>query len=147
MRVTESRDGAFSDGGIPAVTGGFREDGRAEGGIERTGEDRKSFVAVALAMGGAMMVPDDPEHRVPVLSIIFEGAQLESEIGTGRIGFAGEDGGEALGNRPGLVGIIGQPHSHEYGAEIGVAQSELTEFRGPFRDRAAGIRGHEDCDV
>ena len=78
--------------------------GRAGLVVERHRRRRHLLVAGALAMRGAAVVADHPQHGLAVLLVAGEGAELLGHLGRGRVGDAGHDGGEraadARGRRP-----------------------------------------------
>ena len=62
--------------------------------VERRRRDGQPLVARRLAVGGALVVADDAQHRLRVRPVAGEGAALGGDLGRGRVGAAGEDGGE-----------------------------------------------------
>ncbi len=115
--------------------------------VERHRRDRQPLVAAGLAVGGAAVVADHPQHRLGVLGIAGEGAQLLRHLGRGGIGDAGHDRGQRAAERPALVAVIAQPHVHQQAADIGVAEAEGAELVAQLRDRRAGELRHHHADL
>ena len=59
--------------------------------VERHRRRRHLLVAGALAVRGAAMVADDPQHVLAVLLVAREGAELPGHLGRGGIADAGHD--------------------------------------------------------
>ena len=53
----------------------------------------------------------------------------------------------AAGQRPALVGVVGQAQGHEQGAEVGVAEAELAEAPGGLGDGLGRVVGVADQDL
>ena len=83
---------------VPGLGGGRRQiDVGAGLDVERHRVDRKAFIAVVFAIGGAAMVADHPQHGFAIFLKTGEGAELLRHLGGGGVGHAGEDGGKRAG--------------------------------------------------
>ena len=102
--------------------------------IERHRIDRQRLIAGRIAVGGAAVIADHPQHVLGVLLVAGEGAELARHLGRGRVGHAGHDRGQRAAQRPAFLGIIGQPHGHQEAADVGEAESEGAEFVGQVGD-------------
>ena len=69
--------------------------------VERGRRDRELLVSPGLAVGGALMIADDAQHRFRIVSMAGEGAALGGDLGRSRIGASGEDRGKARRRSPG----------------------------------------------
>jgi hypothetical protein len=106
-----------------ALGGGHQVHVRAGLRLQRHRRHRHALIAGFLAIGGAAMVADHPQHVVPVLLVTGKRAELARHLGRGRIGDARHDGAQRPAHRPAFVGVVGQPAGHEQPAEVGEAQA------------------------
>ncbi len=127
-----------------------RGEGRAalyeRGVIERGRGDRQALVAGNLAVGGALVVADDAQHRLRVRLHAGEGARLGGEFGRGRIGAAGHHRRQRAADRPPLVRIVGDAAGHQEAADVGVAEAERAVLVGEPGDLLRGELRHRHRD-
>ena len=112
--------------------------------IERGRRDGQRLVARGLAVGGALVIADHAQHRLRIRPVAGEGAALGGDLGRGRIGAAGEDGGERAADRPAVVAVVRNARRHEQAADVGVAEAERAVVIGEARDFLRGELRHRD---
>jgi hypothetical protein len=114
---------------------------------QRHGVDGEALVAGALAVRGAAMVADHPQHVLAVLGVAGEGAELLRHLRRGRIGDAGHHRGDRRAQRAPGRRIVRQAHGHQQAADIGEAEAEGAEVVGQLRDLARGELRHHHRDL
>ncbi len=87
------------------------------------------------------------DHRLDVLVVPGEGSHPGGGAGRGGVGVPGHQGGDGGGPRPTLVGVVGQALGHEQGAEVGVADAQLTEAPRVLGDLVGRVVGVADDDL
>ncbi|MDF9789938.1 hypothetical protein M2440_000639 [Methylorubrum extorquens] len=80
------------------------------------------------------MVADHPQHVLGVVRVGLEGAEFGRHFGGGGVGHARHDRGERAGQRPALIGVVGQAHGHQQTADIGVAEAQRAVLVGKLGD-------------
>ena len=93
------------------------------------------------------MLLEHPQRGLGVLGVAGERAHAGRGAGRGLVGPAGHQRGDGGGHRAALVGVVGQAHGHEQGAEVGVAEAELTEPAAVVADGLGGVVGPADQDL
>ena len=115
---------------------------------ETGGHEQIGGHAVLLdAMGGGTMLLEHAQHVLGVLGVAGEGAHAGGGAGRGGIGMTGHERGDGRGQRTTLIGVVGKTEGHEQGADVGVAQPELTELVGVLTDRDGRVIGVADEDL
>jgi hypothetical protein len=148
LRVAVAVGFAEREGLFPAGAGALDEALIGAGGVvERHRVDREALVALGEAVRGAAVVADHAEHVVRILLVAREGAELARDLGRGRVGHAGHDGGERAAERPAGFRVVRKAHGHQEAADIGVAEAERPVGVGQFGDLAARELGHGDRDL
>ncbi|GJE34191.1 hypothetical protein LDDCCGHA_4398 [Methylobacterium oxalidis] len=130
------RHGALGDVGLRHV-----------GVVEGDGGDAQELVALGLAVGGAAVVADDAQHRVGVLGVFLEGAELGRHLGGGGVGGARHDGAERAGERAPFRRVVGQAHRHQQAADVRVAEAERPVAVGQLGDLLRGELRHHHRDL
>ncbi len=120
---------------------------RDVGVVEGDRRDVQELVALGLAVRGPAMIADDAQHRVGILLVGREGAELRSHLGRGRVGDTRHDRRERAGQGPTRVGIVGQAHGHQQAADIGVAEAERPVAVGELRDLLRRELRHHHGDL
>ncbi len=116
-------------------------------GIDRDRPDREALVVALLAVGGAPVVADHPQHRLAVRGEAREGPELARHLGRDRVGGAGHERGDGTRERPALVAVVGDAGGHQQAAEIGVAEAERAVAVGQFGDLLGRVLRHHDRDL
>ncbi len=93
------------------------------------------------------MVAHHPQHRLSIGGELWERAHHRRHLCRGRVGVAGQNGGEGPGHRPAFVRVVGQPHPHENAAQVGVAEAQGAVVVGALGDLAGGEMRHRDGDL
>ncbi len=140
LRVAVAVALAQREGDVPGVPS--RVDERRLGavrGVERHRPDGELFVSRGLAMRGAAVVADHPQHRLAILLEAGEGAELARHLGRGRISDAGHDRGQGAAQGAAFVAVVRQPRAHQQPAEIGDSPGRgCGTRRRAARSRATG---------
>ena len=92
------------------------------------------------------MVADDAQHRLAVLRVAGEGAELAGHLGRGGIGDAGHHRGDGGGDGAALVRIVGDRRRHQEAADIGVAEAERAVLVGELGDAPRRELRHQHRD-
>ena len=114
--------------------------------VERGRRDGELLVACGFAVGGALVIADHAQHRLSVRLVSRKGAAPGRDLGRGRIGAAGEDGGKRGADRPSVIAVVRDARRHEQAADIGVAEAERAVVIGEARDLPRGELRHRDRD-
>ena len=114
--------------------------------VQRHRQGGELLVTLLLAMGGAAMVADHPQHGVLVGGIFGEGAQLARHLGRGGIGDAGHQRRDGAGCGAAFAAVIGHAGAHQQAADIGKAQAQGAVVIGKLRDFLAGELRHQHRD-
>ena len=78
----------------------------APAAIDERPHSPRAVVRRSDAMGGAAMVADDPQHRLAVLGITGEGAELARHLGRGGITRPGHQRGDRAAERAAGVAVV-----------------------------------------
>jgi hypothetical protein len=100
--------------------------------------DRQVLIAGDLAVGGAAVVADDPQHVLLVFLVTGEGADLAGHLGRGGVGNTGHDRGQRAADGAAFVGIVGNAGGHQQAADIGVAEAQGAVLVAQFGDLVEG---------
>ena len=120
---------------------------RAVASHQRDGGDRQLLVAAGLAVGGAAVVADDPQHVLAVALVVGEGAELAGHLGARRVGDAGHDRGQRAADGAAFLRIVGDAGGHQQAADIGVAEAERAVLVGKPRDLLRRELRHHHRDL
>ena len=118
---------AVSEGGVPGFLGG-----QEELGLNALGLD---------AANGITMHADHFQHGLLVHLVAWERTFAFRDARRLCVGFAAHQRGDGAGNVAAFVGVVGEGHGHQQGAEIGIAKAQRTESVGVFGDTRRGIAG------
>ncbi len=84
---------------------------------------------------GFLMLVEHSQHVLLVLGIAGVGTHPSRGLGGGLVGTTGHQRRDRRGVGPTFVGVVGQAEVHQQGADVGVAETELTELQGVLADR------------
>ena len=133
------------------VPGGARGGGQrpvGDGGdVERDGRHRQLLVAHGIAVGGAPVVADHPQHRLAVLGEAGEGAQLAGDLGRCGVGDRGHQRADRAAGVARVVGVVGGAGGHQVAADVGEAEAQGAELVGQLGDPPRRELGHHHRDL
>ena len=108
--------------------------------IERHRRRGHVLIARALAVRGAAMIADHPQHHFAVFVVAREGAELGRHFGRGRVADAGHDGGQRGADRAaGFRSRRGCPTTSEARRHWRSRAPACGSRRSAARSRAKGI--------
>ncbi len=132
---------------VPAGGGAFHQVGVGAGGlVERDRAGGELLVAAGVAVGGAAVVADHPQHRRGVLLVLREGAEVARHLGGRGVGGAGHDRGDGGADGAALLRIVGDAGHHQEAADVGEAEAEGAVVVRVLRDGGRGELRHGDGD-
>ncbi|CAB4623204.1 unannotated protein [freshwater metagenome] len=93
------------------------------------------------------MLVEHPEHVLLVLGVAGERAHAGGRAGRRGVGVTGHERRERTGEGTTFIGIVRKAESHQQGADVGVADAELTEPAGVLADGLGRVVGVADQDL
>ena len=116
-------------------------------GVERHRVDRQRLVAAGFAVGRAPMVAHHPQHRLAVVAVAREGAELGRHLRRGGVADPAHDRRDRRADRPSPVAVIGHAGGHQERADVGVAEAERAVLVRQRGDAGRGELRHQHRDL